>query len=338
MNEKSKFPKINLSKQTGEQGITILKEIIENDLNWLFRQNHLEHDFGIDGFMDVISEKGQVTGKSIAFQLKTGESFFNEKNEIGYVFRGDNKHLNYYLNTQVPVIIIIINHKTKEAYWEIFDALKTEKAGESWKLTIPKNQKLNENSKKGLLKFICPITDFSAQLENEWKINKLLKAGKNRIIFRIPKEDIEENNYGFIISALERIQVTKELILHLKGRVDISFDDYELDSRELFEIPEVKNWINNLYQMSTCWPYLMAIDKHSAFMKILFFSNISVIKKTKIGTQFNVEFDPKEIWPFIEGLYLKLNEYCENNSLNEETNKEISSKIISFYTDGKVKL
>ena len=54
--------------------------------------------------------------------------------------------------------------------------------------------------------------------------------------------------------------------------------------------------------------------------------------------QFNVEFDPKEIWPFIEGLYLKLNEYCENNSLNEETNKEISSKIISFYTDGKVKL
>lgn len=338
MNENSNFPKINISTQTGEKGITIIKEIIENNLNWLFRENHLEHDFGIDGYMDVISEKGQVTGKSIAFQLKTGESFFNETNEIGYVFRGDNKHLNYYLNCQVPVIIIIANNNTKEVYWEIFDALKTEKAGNSWKLTIPKNQKLNIASKNELLKFIGPITDYSAQLESEWKINKLLKAGKNRIIFRIPKEDIEQDNFDFIINALDRIQSTKELILHLKGRVDISFDDYEFDNRELFEIPEVANWIKNLYKKSICWPYLMAMDKHSGFMKILFLSHIPVLKKTRIGTRFNAQFDPKELWPFIESLYLKLNEYCDKNSLSEKTNKEISSKIISYYTDGKITL
>ena len=75
----------------------------------------MEHDFGIDGYMDVISEKGQVTGKSIAFQLKTGTSFFNEENEIGYVFRGEIKHLNYYLNLDTPIVIVILNNISKIA-------------------------------------------------------------------------------------------------------------------------------------------------------------------------------------------------------------------------------
>lgn len=338
MNEDSKFPIINVSTRTGEQGITIIKDIIEKKLNWLFRQNHLEHDFGIDGYMDIISEKGQVTGKSIAFQLKTGTSFFNEENEIGYVFRGETKHLNYYLNLDIPILIIILNNVSKIAYWEIFDGLKTEKAGGSWKLTIPKNQRLNYSSKIELLKHIGPITDFSAQLENDWKINKLLKAGDNRILFRIPKEDIQKNNYDFLITALNRIQATKELILHLKGRVDVSFDDYEDDDRELFEIPEVKNWILNLYKLSDCWPYLMAMDKHSGFMKVLFICHIPKIEKKIIGKGYSIDYEPKELLPFIESIYLKLNEYCQKNSLSEKTNKEITGKILSYFSDGKIKL
>jgi hypothetical protein len=338
MNEDSKFPIINVSTRIGEQGITIIKDIIEKNLKWLFRQNHLEHDFGIDGYMDVISEKGQVTGKSIAFQLKTGTSFFNEENEIGYVFRGESKHLNYYLNLDIPIIIIILNNISKVAYWEIFNASKTEKAGNSWKLTIPKNQKLNFSSKSELLKHIGPITDFTSQLENDWKINKLLKAGNNRVLFRIPKQDIQQKNYDFLITALNRIQATKDLILHLKGRVDISFDDYEDDNRELYEIPEVKNWIKELYKLSNCWPYMMAMDEHSGFMKVLFISHISSIEKKLIGKGYNVEFEPKVMWPFIEEMYLKLNGYCQENSLSLKTNKEISGKIISYYSGGKIKL
>ena len=43
--------------------------------------NHKENDFGIDAFIDVIAEFGQVTGKTIAAQVKTGSSYFKEKNE-----------------------------------------------------------------------------------------------------------------------------------------------------------------------------------------------------------------------------------------------------------------
>jgi hypothetical protein len=49
INENSPFPKINSSSLTGEIGTTILKKLVETKLGWLYRQNHQENDFGIDG-------------------------------------------------------------------------------------------------------------------------------------------------------------------------------------------------------------------------------------------------------------------------------------------------
>src|SRR5690606_35076917 len=108
--------------------------------------------------------------------------------------------------------------------------------GDNWKMTIPKSNQLTKGSKQNLLKYVGPITDYVSQLENEWKLNEILKKGNNRILFGIPKEDIINRKFEFIVDALERIQNTPELILHLKSRVDISFDEYEDDPRELFEI------------------------------------------------------------------------------------------------------
>src|SRR5688572_20014221 len=104
INENSSFPKMSRNRQTGEKGVTVLKEIIEATLGWIYRPNHLENDFGIDGYMDIITDTGQITGKSIAFQLKSGDSYFEEQNEIGYIYYGERKHLNYYLNLEIPML------------------------------------------------------------------------------------------------------------------------------------------------------------------------------------------------------------------------------------------
>ena len=159
INENSLFPKINLISLTGENGITILKKIVETKLGWLFRQNHQENDFGIDGYIDVVTEVGQITGKSIAFQLKSGKSYFYNQNEIGFVFSGNKKHLNYYLNLEIPIIIIILDVEFEKGYWEVFDAKKTDKSGGNWKMTIPKKNEFNETAKQKLLQYVslcCP--------------------------------------------------------------------------------------------------------------------------------------------------------------------------------------
>jgi hypothetical protein len=337
IDDNSSFPKINRSTQKGEQGMTILKEIIENDLGWFFRPNHLEHDFGIDGYMDIITDSGQITGKSIAFQLKSGSSYFTDQNEIGIIFKGERKHLNYYLNLEIPILIIILDINSRIAFWEVFDGAKTEQSGDNWKMTIPRMHQLNVNSKKELLKFVGPITDYVSQLENEWKLNQLLTTGSKRIIFRIPREEITNKRFDFITSALRRIQATPDLILSLKGKVDISFDNYDDDKRELFEIQEVKDWIIELYSLSNCWPYLMALDQASAFLKLAFYCFVPFIEKRIVDGRFQLEYETKNSSLFLWNLFEKLNDYCKQNGLSEETNKEISEKIIKYFVISKRK-
>lgn len=329
--EDADFPKINRSRITGRKGITILKEVVENDLQWLFRETHLEDDFGIDGHFDIILPEGKVTGKSIAFQLKTGISFFKEKNEIGYVFRGEKKHLNYYLNYSLPILIILANPESGEIFWELFDSNKIDKAPNSWKLTIPKNKILNIKSKIKLLKCVGPITDYTSQLENKWKIDKLLKK-HNRIIFTVTEDEIKADNYYFLIDALDRIQETGELMIHLKNKVDISFDDYDFDKRELFEIPEVKNWVINLFKKSNCWPYLMAMDDSSSFMKIALYCHLPDYNKTESNGRFTLEYDPKKALEFVKLVFDKLNQFCEEKNIDMEINRQITDKIINCFT------
>lgn len=331
MNEDSKFPKIQKSTIKGENGITIVKGIIEDNLNWLFRENHLEDDFGIDAYIDVITESGQVTGKSIAIQVKTGKSFFEETNEIGYVFRGEIKHLNYYMNLQNPILIVIVNNENKTAFWEVFSASKVSKAGDNWKITIPKKNTFSAELKSKLIEYVGPITDYASQFEEQWKFDKLLTTGKNRIILRIPKEDINNVDIEPVLKAMERFQQSTELILSLKNSIDISFDDYENDKRELYEIEEVANYADKLYKSHNCWPYLIAMDKGSAFIKLLFCIYVP-FKKGELNEnkKYRIEFESKESMPFIEGLFGDLNQYCDEKGLSIETNYEITKKIVSY--------
>lgn len=336
--EDANFPKINSAGQTGRKGIAILKDKVENELNWLFRETHLEDDFGIDGHLDIISDDGKVTGKSIAFQLKTGESFFQEKNDIGYIFRGNNKHLNYYINYSLPILIILVNPNTRKIIWELFDATKTDKAKNSWKMTIPENKNLDIKSKKLLLEHVGPVTDFSSQLEEEWQINDLLKK-HNRILFQVPKKEVVEKKFQFLFDGLERIQATTDLIIHLKNKVDISFNGYDFDNRELFEIPEVKEWVLELFEKSNCWPYLMAMDDIGGFMKTAFLCHLKTLKKNKAEKgKFSVDYEKQEVIEFIELNWHKLNLYSDEKNISEKVNREISNKIVYYFTNGEVEL
>ncbi len=121
------LPTYKKSSKLGEIGLSIVKDIIESELDWIFRKNHQEHDFGIDAYIDINTEFGHITGKSIALQVKTGASYFSETNSFGWVYRDSIEHLNYYLNHQIPVVIILVNNLERKVYWCLCDSEKPNK-------------------------------------------------------------------------------------------------------------------------------------------------------------------------------------------------------------------
>ena len=331
-----KLPKYDFSSKKGEDGTTIVKAIVEGELNWIFRKNNQENDFGIDAYIDIINDKRHVTGKSIALQIKTGDSYFKEQNEIGWIFRGELKHLNYYLNHDIPVIIVLVDDRKKFAYWCLCDLTKTEKAGENWKITVPFNQKLDASSKSELSKYVSPITDYVSQLEYFWEVNNYLKE-KDRIIFMVDKSDIEKRNYSQLIMAFDRLEVNPELILNLKGKVDVWIQGYGEDRRELYEIKEVKEWITAIFKKKNSWAYFLAMDKPASFLKLLFICYAKVTRITP-GKIYKIEIAYESLGYFISELFNGLNEFCDQHNISESTNRELSKKLTEYLSEGEIDL
>lgn len=332
-----KFPQYDSSFKKGEDGITIVKSIVENELNWIFRKNHQEYDFGIDAYIDVISEFAQITGKTIALQIKTGQSYFSEKGAIGWIYRGEMKHLNYYLNHDIPVIIIIVDDINKKAYWNICDAEKTEKAGSNWKITIPYNNELNSASKKELHIYISPQIDYASQLEHFWLVNQILKE-KDRIVFIVERPEVEKCLSNYLLDAFKRLEVNPELLVAVKGKVDVWIHGYDNDSRELYEIEEVRKWIQVVFDEILGWAYFLTLDDNAEFMRViqLCYMNYKILKKGIITknkikkTQFRIDLTSGEF--FLYALYDNLNSFCEKHSIPDEINIELSDRVMEYLT------
>ncbi len=111
----SGFPQYMPAARKGDRGVRIVGRIVDEDLGWIFKRNHQEHDLGIDGQIEVVTD-GYATGQILAAQIKFGESFFKETNRWGYIYRGEKKHFNYLANYPVPVIIVICDPDTREAF------------------------------------------------------------------------------------------------------------------------------------------------------------------------------------------------------------------------------
>lgn len=329
------FPVYNDSSRVGENGFTILSRIIQKELKWLLRKNHNETDFGIDAYLDIITNKNEITGKTIAVQIKTGNSFFKEENELGFVFRGSIKHLNYYLNHDIPVLIILVNDEKELAYWNVCLMNNLEKAGENWKLNIPKKNLINSKSEVELLKYITPIKDYASQLESFWNFNQQLSEHDN-IVFLIAKEDIIDRSYENIILGIDRLKVNAELLIKSREKIDIGIHGYDNDLRELYEIPEVINWVKHIFHFTSGLSYFLAKNKYSQFLKVV---QLCYMKYEKTETQFfdnngirikELIVDFKTGKELLDILFSDLNEFTNKYGFSIETNKEITNNIAKY--------
>lgn len=334
------LPKQNRANRIGRKGVAILTRIVEIELDWNLRLNHLEDDFGIDAYIDLVTKEGNLTGKSIALQIKSGESYFKQKSEYGWKYHGENRHLNYYLNHDIPVVIVIVDTESEKAFWVLCDPEQTEGGRNGWTITIPFENEITTKSKSELENFVSPTIDYVSQLEDYWETNKLLKSS-SRILLIAGREDIESENYQPIIVALNRIASNKDLLYQHKENIEISIHGYNDDPRELHQIKEVKKWVTRILDNVKGLSFFLVKKDHPQFIKLLLFSQIKidVVKGSEHIDQGRlrrkVEFESKDMVEIMKLLFNNLNEFCEANRIPLSVNKEISTNIIDCFTEGE---
>lgn len=65
------------------------------------------------------------------------------------------------------------------------------------------------------------------------------------LIFNINKREVKNQDYSRILKALELL---KKAGKSAKGKVLLTFDGYDKDSREIYMIPEIRAYIKHIYE------------------------------------------------------------------------------------------
>jgi hypothetical protein len=125
--------------QTERLGVSALDHFF-SEHGWLFREQ-TTHDYGIDAHVEIV-EGQRPTGKLIALQIKSGTSFFREETADAYIFRTDDKHVAYWINHSMPVVLVLYSPDTKTAHWRQVSRESVESTGANWKIEVSKTNML----------------------------------------------------------------------------------------------------------------------------------------------------------------------------------------------------
>ena len=320
------FPQYTPSAQKGERGVDAVSRIVNEHYKWLFRRHHQEHDFGIDGQIDVITSEGFVTGQMLAVQIKYGKSFFTEENRWGYVYRGDLKHFNYLANYPLPVQIVLCDPSTEKCYWTVFDKTQAEVTDSGWKLNVSRGNILKD-SKSELEALLVPMEDSLAALEAYWSLNRLMVQSSD-IHFVIDRNDVEAMDTSEPRVFFDRLCSTKELAFHCQGKVEISFHGYDTDSRELFQVPEMRSYSLALCEALPELLFFIQTQKPASGLKtiVLCQSQTTIVGVGSLLRRrpHKIEFTTKEVGEFFMRLWPGLNRMTEWLEMTIEENKRIS--------------
>lgn len=108
------LPKVNNTYFQERHGV-LQVGIIINNLGLIFRET-TNADVGVDGIAEYVSDDGKATGKIVGLQIKSGESYFKEKDSY-FKFYYDKKHQTYWETFPIPLILLLHNPKSNDVYY-----------------------------------------------------------------------------------------------------------------------------------------------------------------------------------------------------------------------------
>jgi len=322
------FPMYTPAARKGEAGVSLVSKIVTDKLGWIFRRHHQELDFGIDGQIEIVTDEGAVTGQCLAVQIKYGRSFFMEKTQWGYVYRGATKHFNYLANYPTVVLVIICHPASKVCYWVAFEPEATEASEHSWKLCIPFENCLH-TSKSALLSLVGEPVDHLSQLQEYWQLNKML-VEVPIVLYVLDDLDVKAMDTSHPRAFFDRLRKTKQLAAATQGKIEFSFSGYDADPRELFEIAEVRRYIEALDEALPELFFFIRTEEPAAALRLIVFCLCNAGWEDERATRTKPErvvFETANLVPFLERHFQALNELTDWLGMTIEENKRISYSV-----------
>lgn len=115
-----------------------------------------ELDYGIDALAEAIIDD-EASGRLIALQIKSGESYVREITESAITFRFDQPHYEYWAQMILPVVVCVADPATDLVYWQLISLDTAQSTGKMWKVVVPRTNLVGPSTRSQLLDVATPV-------------------------------------------------------------------------------------------------------------------------------------------------------------------------------------
>jgi len=151
------------------------------------------------------------------------------------------------------------------------------------------------------------------------------KTGVDWVGVVVSRQEVESLDISPALNVLETLLYDAETVRMFRGKANIAFHGYDNDSRELYQIPEVRRYLAKLDSKFPYWFYFLSIDTDT--LKMIAFC----ICRTRDGDAGMVFPNPHDIEAFMITHFDAINRLFDRFQLDESISVEISALVADYF-------
>ena len=151
------------------------------------------------------------------------------------------------------------------------------------------------------------------------------QSGVDYVGIVVSRQEAESLDIAPTLNVLESLLYDAETVRMFQGQVGLSFHGYDADPRELYQIPEVRQYLASLDSKFPYWFYFLSTDDET--LKMIAFC-LCRTREIDAGLAYP---DPADMQAFFLSHIDALNQLFDRYSLVEAINEEISGLVANYF-------
>ena len=129
-----------------------------------------------------------------------------------------------------------------------------------------------------------------------------------------------------VVSTLKSLSGDRSSAMSAEGTVTLVFEGYDDDPREVYSIPEVRDWFAKLFKAWPYWSFFASrTDETIPLVLALLMPGETVTGEFGMVGR---EFDSDALKPLLLEMFVHQNELVERLEIGEDVNERVSSDFI----------
>ena len=158
--------------------------------------------------------------------------------------------------------------------------------------------------------------------------DNLLYSDIDHLSLVISKQDVLQMNTQTYVDILNNLITDRYIVNKFRNRVDIAFEGYDTDPREIFEVAEIRKFVR---QLDDVWPYwFFFLTKDTSALMAL---PLCLCNFTKIGPG-RTQIDPGCMYEFVTKHFHHSNLLFEKFNIPHDINATMTAEVIQYFRLG----